>query len=101
MATKGGNSLFYGLRYFHGLEDAQEGLIAYHRAAHNQNGWFDPTRTTEENLLDNVEGMSAGITKIHSLIADELVIYDSRVACAVAWLVERYCDQENLSVIPN
>ena len=101
VATKGGNSLFYGLRYLQGLKDDKKGLIAYHRAAHNKNGWFDPTRTTEKNLEDSVEGMSAGITKIHSLIADELVIYDSRVACAVAWLVERYCDKEGLNAVPN
>ncbi len=100
VAFKGGNSLFYGLRYVRGLSNARAGLIAYHRDAHNRGGWFEPMLTTEERLLGNVEGMSAGITKIHSLIADELVIYDSRVACAVAWLVERYCDQENLSVIP-
>jgi hypothetical protein len=43
-------------------------------------------------LQDNVQRMTAGVTKIHSLIDDGLLIYDSRVACALAWLVERYCD---------
>jgi hypothetical protein len=101
VATKGGNSLFYGLRYVRGLSNVRAGLIAYHRDAHKRDGWFEPTLTTEEKLLGNVEGMSAGITKIHSLLADELVIYDSRVACAMAWLVERYCDQIGLNAVPN
>lgn len=101
VATKGGNSLFYGLRYVSACNDTQGGLIEYHNAAHQLGGWFDPANTNEVRLLQHVEGMSAGITKIHSLIADELVIYDSRVACAVAWLVERYCDQVRLNAVPN
>lgn len=101
VATKGGNSLFYGLRYISACNNSKHGLIAYHNAAHQPGGWFDPAGTNKARLLANVEGMSAGITKIHSLLADELVIYDSRVACAVAWLVERYCDQAGLGAVPN
>ena len=95
------NLYFYAGRYFCDCNSAPGGLIAYHRAAHIPGGWFDPAHTDERTLRDNVKGMSAGITKIHSLLADELVIYDSRVACAVAWLVERYCDYRKLSVVPN
>lgn len=92
--TAPSNLEFYALRFLAG------NLLTYHHAAHDTNGWFNPSTTTEERLLNNVKGMSAGITKIHSLIADELLIYDSRVACAFAWLVERYCDDLELIEIP-
>jgi len=98
--ANGGNLSFYGLRYISDCNGAPDGLIAYHIAAHNAGGWFDPLQTNEIRLLQNVADMTAGITKIHSLLADELVIYDSRVACAVAWLVERYCDYRNWSDVP-
>jgi hypothetical protein len=92
--TAPSNLEFYALRFIAG------NLITYNRAAHNPKGWFDPATTTEAVLLNNVKGMSAGITKIHSLIANELLIYDSRVACALAWLVDRYCDDLELTDIP-
>ena len=101
-----GNLSFYGLRYISECDGAPGGLIAYHKAAHELDdekapGWFDPRGTNEAKLSEHVEDMSAGITKIHSLLADELVIYDSRVACAVAWLVERYCDKKEWSKVPD
>ena len=98
--ANGGNLSFYGLRYISDCSGAPGGLIAYHNAAHNAGGWFDPLQTNEMRLLQNVADMTAGITKIHSLLADELVIYDSRVACALAWLVERYCDGNGLNTVP-
>ena len=33
---------------------------------------------------------NAGMTKVYSLIADEFIIYDSRVAAALGWLVKKY-----------
>lgn len=92
--TASSNLEFYALKFLAG------NLISYHREAHDTEGWFDPATTTETKLLNSVRGMSAGITKIHSLIADELLIYDSRVACALTWLVERYCDQNQLCSVP-
>ena len=101
------NLSFYALRYFSGCSDqeSKNSLINYHKTAHNVGGWFGPGATDEVKVQKEVAAMSAGITKIHSLLADELVIYDSRVACALAWLVERYCEDPSggrgLKQIPN
>lgn len=34
---------------------------------------------------------NAGMTKVYSLLADSLIIYDSRVAAALGWIVVKYC----------
>ena len=99
--AKGSNPLFYGFRFLRDCSGSPDGLLDYHFEAHKPGGWFDPSKTDESRLLQNIRGMSAGITKIHSLLADELVIYDSRVACALAWLVERYCEASGLARVPD
>lgn len=94
------NPLFYGLHFLRDCSGSSGGLLGYHRCAHQTGGWFDPGKTNESRLLKNIRGMSAGITKIHSLLGDELVIYDSRVACALAWMVERYCQASGVATVP-
>jgi len=45
--------------------------------------------------------MNAGFTKIYAFMSpDTFIIYDSRVAAALAFLVTKYCDQEGLSNVP-
>lgn len=47
--------------------------------------------TANTDLFDPVSKMNAMLTKVHSLLAEDgLPIYDSRVAAAIALLVERY-----------
>jgi len=41
---------------------------------------------------------NAGTTKIHSLALPDFVIYDSRVAAALAWLALRWSQQEGIAV---
>lgn len=41
---------------------------------------------------------NAGTTKIHSLAVPDFVIYDSRVAAALAWLALRWSRQEGIAV---
>jgi hypothetical protein len=43
---------------------------------------------------------NSGMTKIYSLICDNFVIYDSRVAAAMGWLVAKYCQAKGLSQVP-
>lgn len=43
---------------------------------------------------------NAGTTKVHSLALDEFVIYDSRVAAALAWLVVKWACLGNRNSIP-
>ncbi|TWC30209.1 hypothetical protein FBY03_12533 [Pseudomonas sp. SJZ079] len=49
-----------------------------------------------ENLRSN-----AGMTKIYSLILPKFVIYDSRVAAALAWLVREWSIREGQTVAPH
>jgi hypothetical protein len=48
----------------------------------------------EEDLRSN-----AATTKVHALILPDFVIYDSRVAAALAWLVKRWASQNRKSPI--
>lgn len=43
---------------------------------------------------------NAGMTKVYSLLCDNLIIYDSRVAAALGWVVVRYCQAQGLSRVP-
>ncbi|HDS1683129.1 TPA: hypothetical protein QEM39_004741 [Pseudomonas putida] len=43
---------------------------------------------------------NAGMTKVYSLICENFIIYDSRVAAALGWLVMRYCSERKLTALP-
>lgn len=44
---------------------------------------------------------NAGMTKIYSLLVNDLIIYDSRVAAALGWIVVKYCQARHLSKVPS
>ena len=43
---------------------------------------------------------NAGMTKVYSLLLDHFVIYDSRVAAALAWFVARWAREQKLEAVP-
>ncbi len=43
---------------------------------------------------------NSGMTKVYSLICDDFLIYDSRVAAALGWLVVKYCEANTLGWVP-
>lgn len=43
---------------------------------------------------------NSGMTKVYSLICDDFLIYDSRVAAALGWLVVKYCQAQQLERVP-
>jgi hypothetical protein len=43
---------------------------------------------------------NSGMTKVYSLLCKNFVIYDSRVAAALGWLVVKYCQAQGLSKVP-
>jgi hypothetical protein len=43
---------------------------------------------------------NAGMTKVYSLLIDRFIIYDSRVAAALAWFVVAWARKRNLASIP-
>jgi hypothetical protein len=54
-----------------------------------------PALTTDRELRFN-----AGMAKVYSLLVNDFIIYDSRVAAALGWIVVKYCQHRKLSVLP-
>ena len=44
---------------------------------------------------------NAGMTKVYSLICENFIIYDSRVAAALGWSVVKFCKANNLTQVPD
>lgn len=44
---------------------------------------------------------NSGMTKVYSLICADFLIYDSRVAAALGWLVTKYCVAKGLDRVPD
>jgi len=51
-------------------------------------------------LLDTQLRFNAGMTKVYSLLAKDLIIYDSRVAAALGWLIAKYCQAQAFVTVP-
>ncbi len=47
-----------------------------------------------------VERFNAGMSKVYSLLADNFIIYDSRVAATLAWHVALWCRETSKSPVP-
>lgn len=54
----------------------------------------------DENTLLPIRRFNAGMTKVYSLLVPNFIIYDSRVAAALAWLVVRWCIDKKQSLVP-
>ena len=65
----------------------------------NVKGALDPAYSDTSNS-DRVKYMGSGFSKIYSALIPGLPIYDSRVACAFACLVEHYRQDVGLSRVP-
>lgn len=55
---------------------------------------------TEQILVSNDLRFNAGMTKVYSLLVNDFIIYDSRVAAALGWIVVKYCQEKQLSSVP-
>ncbi|WP_178076419.1 MULTISPECIES: hypothetical protein [unclassified Pseudomonas] len=55
---------------------------------------------TEQILVSSDLRFNAGMTKVYSLLVDDFIIYDSRVAAALGWIVVKYCREKQLSSVP-
>ncbi|WP_312918375.1 hypothetical protein [Stutzerimonas kunmingensis] len=77
------------------LDEQKPDLATYMRnALEALKGDDDISHLNMKNLRSN-----AGTTKVHSLTLPDFVIYDSRVAAALAWLVRRWAIEGN-EVVP-
>ena len=54
----------------------------------------------EDNYLNQIDRFNSGTSKIYSLLLDNFIIYDSRVAAALGWIVVKYCQQKELPNVP-
>lgn len=61
---------------------------------------FGQDALNEAALRDDSIRSNAGFTKIYSLLRDDFIIYDSRVAAALALLVIAYCKENRITQIP-
>lgn len=43
---------------------------------------------------------NSGMTKVYSLLCKDIIIYDSRVAAGLGWMVVKYCQEHDLSEVP-
>lgn len=50
--------------------------------------------------LGEVRYLNSGFSKIHALLIDDYPMYDSRVACALASMVRRYCEERKRTCVP-
>jgi hypothetical protein len=81
--------------------------------------WLKANKTGLANLLGSVKNamdadhedapvlrskqlrFNSGMTKVYSLLCANFVIYDSRVAAALGWLVVKYCQTHGISKVPD
>lgn len=77
------------------LTENQKGLAEYlAKRAQRLGNKADDTELTEFSRFNS------GITKIYSLLVDDFVIYDTRVAAAFGWAIVNYCQGQYLKEIP-
>ena len=69
-------------------------LLATTAAAFSGNSLADPV------LLNTHLRFNAGMTKVYSLLVNDFIIYDSRVAAALGWIVVKYCQDRQLATVP-
>ncbi|WP_260466467.1 hypothetical protein [Pseudomonas luteola] len=61
---------------------------------------LDAGDLTNALLLDAGLRFNAGMTKVYSLLCTDFIIYDSRVAAALGWIVVKYCEAHKLQTVP-
>ena len=61
---------------------------------------LDPARAHLDRLGE-VSQLNSGFSKIYALLLDDFPIYDSRVACALASMVRRYCEESGRDTVPS
>ena len=90
-----------------GREQKERGNKGWVRTNRGQlRGILTDTRNAFAQDTDELKGIlpdlrfNAGLTKIYSLLMNDFVIYDSRVAAALAWLVQLWCREEGRSSPP-
>jgi len=66
----------------------------------NINAKFRSDRNSDEYYSRDIF-INSGFTKIYSLFVEDFIMYDGRVGAALGLLVKMYCDENNISCIPD
>lgn len=75
------------------------GLVGEYRAGEKM---LNPSDyRADDDLKDFDLRFNAGLSKVYSLLLDDFVIYDSRVAAALGWMVVKYCHAHQLPAVPD
>lgn len=53
-----------------------------------------------DTVLKPISRFNAGMTKVYSLLCNRFIIYDSRVAAALAWFVSKWCSESGRHQVP-
>jgi hypothetical protein len=61
---------------------------------------LDAGDTGHPTLVEAGLRFNAGMTKVYSLICQDFIIYDSRVAAALGWAVVKFCRAQSLASVP-
>lgn len=78
------------------LRENSKGLAAYLASRSKQlNG-----SGADESKLDGFERFNSGMSKIYSLLADDFIIYDTRVAAALGWIIVKFCQELSVNLVP-
>lgn len=98
----------------HGLKCAAIEVLSWGRVLHGNEKWIRNATDLRAALRSgcqilsgddvcakNIKRFNAGMSKIYSLLLPKFVIYDSRVAAALAWFVKGWCEQTARSSVPD
>jgi len=77
------------------LQSNENGLSSLLTGVKAAIGQQDTEKIPSENLRFN-----SGMTKVYSLLCDNFIIYDSRVAAALGWAIAKFCRETNRENIP-
>lgn len=78
----------------------QNNMSSLAREVKNVNAIFDEE---DDDLakLEPIQRFNSGMTKVYSLLRDDFIIYDSRVAAALAWFVVKWCEETVRKEVPS
>jgi hypothetical protein len=77
------------------LAEHEHGLAEYFASRANLFG-----NNADDSSLVDIGRFNSGMTKIYSLLVDDFIIYDSRVAAALGWAIVKFCREKDLQEVP-
>lgn len=79
------------------LKSHTDGLAKYIESVVNM---LNQENITTEEFAKTDLRFNSGMSKVYSLLTNNFIIYDSRIAAALGWLVVCYCQEKDLANVP-